>query len=128
MTCLPGRYETYSKQDLLPTENLKFEQVNSNSQTGLFCHVWYGRVNQNLVLTSKWQTVDMLETHRASSCQIVCWRQGCSGAATRGDGVPPTFFRQGGYVPQFFGLKFVRTKVSPLLQLVSGYLLKRSVR
>jgi len=52
--------------------------------------------------------------------------QGCSGAETRGVGVPH-FFRQGGRVPNspdFFGLKFVQK----LVTVATGYLPKRSVR
>jgi len=42
----------------------------------------------------------------------IAWEQGCSGARTRGDGVPH-FFRQGGRVPHppLFGLKFVQKLV-----------------
>ena len=45
--------------------------------------------------------------------------QGCSGARTRGDGVPH-FFRQEGRVPHSptFWIE-IRAKVSPLLQLVT---------
>jgi len=48
---------------------------------------------------------------------LVATEQRCSGAGTRGDGVPPLFWTE------------IRAKVSPLLQTVAtGYLLKRSVR
>jgi len=50
----------------------------------------------------------------------VCSLQGCSGAGTRGDGVPT--FSTGGTRPQLPPPLFwteIRAKVSPLLQLVT---------
>jgi len=46
--------------------------------------------------------------------------QGCSGAGTRGDNVPPTFFDRGNGspTPPLFWTE-IRAKVSPLLQLVT---------
>ena len=43
-------------------------------------------------------------------CIYVHTHQGCSGAGTRGT-ASPHFFRQGGRVPHFFGLKFVQKLV-----------------
>ena len=63
---------------------------------------------------------DMIVTRESAVSSTLCTTahsrrliQGCSGAGTRGDGVPHTFFDRGTRppLPHFFGLKFVQKLV-----------------
>jgi len=70
------------------------------------------------VVVSGVRRMNEVNAHRARL--VLGWVHGCSGAGTRADGVPRTFFDRGTRppLPPLFWTE-IRAKVSPLLQLVT---------